>query len=136
MKSDVLRTILLRNKINSEVVPRDEFQLRDGIHYIINSDPAYLPGQHWMCVYNGNPVEFFDPLGMEPNFYGLEEKLSIDFIYNRTKVQGKNSILCGEFCIYYLHMRCKGFSIASILETLSNSFDVNDWVVSKYVNKL
>ena len=33
--------------------------------YIVNADPNYLSGSHWVavCVLKNHPAEFFDPLG-------------------------------------------------------------------------
>ena len=36
--------------------------------YIANTDPHFRPGRHWVVIYFGEePIEYFDPLGKEPN---------------------------------------------------------------------
>ena len=33
--------------------------------HIVNTDPSYMPGKHWVVIYIGEDgfVEYFDPLG-------------------------------------------------------------------------
>ena len=35
--------------------------------FIINTDPSYLPGKHWVAVYVDHMCEYFDSLGKFPN---------------------------------------------------------------------
>lgn len=75
---------------------------------VCNTDPSDKPGSHWVLFHflKDNVVEFFDSLGNEPNFYGDEfinfmEKFSNKYIFNKRRIQPKNSSLCGQYCILY-----------------------------------
>ena len=37
--------------------------------HIVNTDPSYMPGKHWLVIYIGEDVyvEYFDPLAEVPN---------------------------------------------------------------------
>ena len=50
MRASEIREIIEKNQLNVSVVALDEFYLMRNKHYIINSDPSFLPGRHWMCV--------------------------------------------------------------------------------------
>lgn len=136
MKSSELQRIVNKWGLNTRIVPLDGFQLNIDSNFIINSDPSHLPGRHWFAVFNTSPVEFFDPLGKDANYYGLEDKLPINFIYNKTRVQGPTSILCGQFCIYYIFLRSSGLSMLEIVNILSSDYVMNDKIVCSFVNKL
>lgn len=134
MNSSELRAMIVKHSLNAEVVAWDEIS-GDG-HCIVNSEPSTLPGRHWMCVFNSNPMEFFDPLGHDARHYNLDTNLKNNYVYNNTKVQGPFSVKCGQFCLFYLYHRCNGYTMLDIVNILDNSFIVNDKIVSSFVNKL
>lgn len=106
---------------------------------IINSDPAYLPGEHWFCIYfpdSGIP-EFFDSLGNFPNYYSTDllSILGAKFIYNCQRIQPKHSSTCGLYCLYYIYHRFKGLNFVEILQDFSNYLDYNDNIVVKFYEK-
>ena len=48
--------------------------------YIVNTDPISKPGRHWIAIYVGDEVEFFDSLGRKPDYY--DERLEYFLINN------------------------------------------------------
>jgi hypothetical protein len=136
MRSKQLRNLIAKYNLHAKVISSDQLLITGTEHYIVNSDPSNMPGRHWMCIFNSNPVEFFDPLGYNPSHYGFEDKLSKYFVYNNIRLQGSSSLLCGEFCIFYLYFRRKGFVMDDIIHYLHNSFIENDSIVGAFVNKL
>lgn len=107
--------------------------------YFINSDPSYLPGMHWICVYfpKNSPAEFFDSLGHAPNYYS--QKLSLfmknTFIYNTRRLQAYNSNTCGLYCLFFLYYRIRGYSFSEILENFTPNLDINDKIVIDFYLK-
>ena len=83
-------------------------------------------------------MEYFDPLGN-----AMSSELG-DWIWTHygyytgkvKRVQGPNSIACGQFCIYYLSMRLCGVNINKIYNTFTYNFKQNDVLVNSFVNKL
>lgn len=92
--------------------------------FIANTDPSWLPGSHWVCVFldkNGN-IEYFDSYGRMPMSPKMKTFCRKNYQYNPRMIQSLFSVSCGQFCIFYLVHRCKGISRKNVL----NMFDVND----------
>ena len=77
---------VLRKNIGAKFVgvfPRDILpQPIDGA-YVINTDPHYKPGQHWVAMYlNGGRGEYYDSLGLPPKnswtFYQRSGRLTAE----------------------------------------------------------
>ncbi len=82
--------------------------------YIVNSEPNFGPGAHWVlvCLRNNNPPEFFDPLGCGPSEYSKQlvnflKCNSLDGSYETSVagVQRDGSALCGAYCLLYALVR-------------------------------
>jgi hypothetical protein len=105
--------------------------------FIVNSDPSYLPGKHWLAIFfppNSLP-EFFDSFGKSPSFYSenllnfLLEENSKGFIYNSFPLQSSSSTSCGMFCLYFLYHRIRGYTFSQILEKFGKNLEMNDSIV-------
>ncbi len=105
--------------------------------YIVNTDTSYYSGKHWVAFYfpTNGPPEFFDPLGHSPDYYHrrFRNVLLINgpqYIYNCRRLQGPESVYCGQFCLYYGYRRCRGMSMRTIVnEFSSTNFALNDEIV-------
>lgn len=108
--------------------------------YIINTDPSYLPGKHWVVVYfpKDSSGEFFDSLGRSPASYShyildfLIENSSKEFIYNTQVLQPSRSSTCGMYCLFFLYYRVRGFSFEKILKYFSKNLEHNDNIVIEF----
>lgn len=94
--------------------------------FVINTDPANKPGEHWVAAYADSPtqLEFFDSYGLPVTAYSHIRGLHNVSSFNQVSLQPIASQTCGHFCIYYLNLRTKGRSLDSIvrhLEALSPS---------------
>lgn len=102
---------------------------------VINLDVSTGPGTHWVTFFKekGRVAEFFDPLGDRPP-HRIESFLirhsPLGVAYNRVPYQSERSILCGNFCIFYLERRLAGQSFCNITAVLSTNSPVNDIIVS------
>lgn len=108
--------------------------------FIINSDPSFLPGEHWFAVFfptNSLP-EFFDSLGRCPSYYSesllnfLLEENSEGFVYNSKPLQPSHSSTCGLFSLYFLYYRVRGYSFEDILERFGTNLEHNDLIVINF----
>lgn len=105
--------------------------------FIINTDPSYLPGKHWVVVFfpTDSFPEFFDSFGKDPTYYNqsifnfLIERNSRGFVYNSKCIQAVQSSACGLFCLYYLYFRIRGYSFEKILERFGQNLEHNDLIV-------
>ncbi len=124
------------------VYPRDllpEMKQRPA-SIIINTDPSYLPGRHWLAFYiDKNGVGFFfDSYGKSPAFYGLEhylKKLTTTIVTNNQRLQGVNSSTCGLFSIYFILLKSRGFSMNQIVQIFSKKhFSFNDELIKNLID--
>jgi Adenovirus endoprotease len=106
---------------------------------IVNTDPSYLPGQHWICMYidrNGR-LDFFDSLGLSSfaaHFKKFLTSNSLRQFYNNNRLQSSDSYVCGVYCLYFLYFRSRGFSMSSILKRFNVlNFAANDIIVCKFL---
>ena len=71
---------------------------------IINLDSLENAGTHWVCCapsHDNKFVWYFDSFGM-----GYPEEFTSDgkqIIYNSSQYQDIKSVLCGYYCLYFLH---------------------------------
>ena len=100
--------------------------------FIVNSDPNFKPGRHWMVIFlpgseAGKPskqTEFFDPCGLPPSTYGkqlvkfLEDNSELPYVFNSLPVQPEWSTLCGLYSCYYILKRLNGKSGPDIIKYL------------------
>lgn len=109
--------------------------------YIVNTQPRYFPGLHWVVIYCNNTLcEFFDSFGNPPSFYGtffndFVNKYDI-CLYSKMKVQQFGSDSCGLFCIYFCYYKSRGYTYNEIMKQFSNDKDVNEFIVKQLVDKL
>lgn len=77
---------------------------------IVNTDPSTEAGTHWVAIFlkqNGEG-EFFDSYGRVPDppvRKYMNRHAPNGWEYNRRKVQGIMSTLCGAYCVQYLEAR-------------------------------
>lgn len=123
------------------VFPADEiYNLQKNKFYIVNADPSFMPGTHWLAMYMSDVPEFFDSLGKSPSFYHIEFEYALinrgpNYIYNARRVQNYGSDMCGMYCIYYVLKRSAEFSMRYIVNEF-DSLDYNDNMVREYVRRL
>ena len=125
---DVLSITELPEKIRGEI-------------YIVNTDPHWLPGMHWVTFYfpENEPPEFFDSLGHGPQYYHIDfERFLLrnnehGYIYNNTRIQGHGSNTCGYFCLFYSFHRARGIPMSSIINMFTSELWANDVWVYEFV---
>ena len=122
---------------------------------ILNTDPSYMPGQHWVAFYLDPQrvpftVEFFDSYGHNPAEYGLELPSNLVIEQNILPLHGSESVVCGHYCMLFIHRRMHlsfapnnrhpGISPLSIvcnsIKALGASSKIRDKHVKKMINKL
>ena len=99
---------------------------------IVNTDNSNQPGTHWLAFYiQPNSVECFDSYGQSPGSYNplLSQWLQRHARHvqvNWTHLQSDRSNVCGLYCVYFLHQRLIGRSMAQILSGFSSDRKAND----------
>ena len=96
--------------------------------YVFNTAPSWHPGAHWVSVYAGYHVEFFDSLARNVTLEQFREILKDRYNSNSTTpVQHPLSSACGYYCLFYIFMRCRGMPLDCIEYVLC------DWDNEQYV---
>ena len=107
--------------------------------FILNTDPRHLPGQHWLAFYcdDEGRVEFFDSYGNPPSKYSSTIQTFMrrqsNARINSVRLQSIESTVCGQFCLFYLFMRTRGYSMLRIIDYFSTDYSVNDEFVYEFV---
>ena len=86
--------------------------------YVINLDPSYKPGSHWVAVYfDKNCVgEYFD--------YEVDHFLrshAKGWQYNHMQVQELYTTTCGQFVVLYIYQKSQGLTLEVILRKYFSS---------------
>ncbi len=103
--------------------------------FIANTDPSTMPGQHWVAFFfSENQSEYFDSYGIppRPDFEVYLKKLG-EYKYNDVTLQDFNTTVCGQYCIYFLHFRCQGYTMNEIIDFLNKKPNKNDVLVRDFV---
>lgn len=107
---------------------------------IVNSDPHYLGGRHWLAFYvdERGVLEAFDSYGNFPDMYSPFLK---DFMRRFTRksvntkiLQSVDTKVCGQYCLFYLMCRCRGYSMTDFTNMFSREYEINDQFVYNFVN--
>lgn len=143
---NLLACICSQKKISFDVIASDEFE---SLNYnslpmliIFNASPRNSKnnGTHWMaaCVTKKRfqiNFEIFDPLGKKIEDYNIRFKYAISK-ENLTKIQGNDSIRCGEFALFWCYNQINCLSTSFFLSFFSDNFLKNDEIVSKFERKI
>ena len=130
-------------KING-IFSRDEHMHEDHTPCIINLDDYEGVGTHWTCCvpgHNKRTLWYFDSFGMPyPNEFKMRaEKDEIkQILYNSTQYQHIKSVLCGYYCLYFLHQALVyGKEYRDILMSLSMTDTMyNERFISNYFRNI
>jgi hypothetical protein len=131
----------LLTRYASGVYPSDQLPAVEKLPscFIANVDPTNEPGRHWVAIYIGadGVGEFFDSYGRAPTgpFEKYLKRNCKKVVHNSARVQGPLSSSCGQFCIYYLCHRVRGWTMKNIVSDFCDNFSLNDISVVEYVNK-
>ena len=106
---------------------------------IVNTDSSDKPGRHWLAFYftSYEQIECFDSYGLSPEYYshnlGAFVKKYESVVTNNKQLQGPNTMVCGQYCLFYLMHRCRGYSMNDIVNMFSSDTYVNDQFVYDFI---
>lgn len=146
---ELLRCVQSDNVVRQSfkgVFPRDELPKKVvkqfPVSYIVNTDASGQEGKHWVAIYleNGERGDFFDSYGNPPSWLAVEfvkflKRNVYGYSYNDKRLQGYYSTVCGQFCLFYLYHRCRGYDPREITRMFGKDGDVNDVLVNEFVNE-
>src|SRR5687767_13026648 len=118
MNTLIIRQLLKEYNCFKGAYPCDQLPYKNELplHVIANTDPAHLPGQHWVCISinKQGKGKYFDSFGLPPLkqdiFEILEKKCVKGWSYNKIALQNVTSETCGHYCVLYIIFKCQGLS--------------------------
>lgn len=107
---------------------------------IVNMDKSTNPGSHWVAIYidKHGVGEFFCSFGNPPinsHHFKFIKRNSLHWTFNKTKLQCFSSTVCGQYCIFYLFCKIRGFSLKHILSYFSKECLKNDTLIKTFYKK-
>ena len=128
-----LRTNQLTSKLFRSVVAADRLptSVNQRGAYVVNTDPHYLPGQHWVVLhFTSDHVVYFDPMGTPIAKHLLDQLRSSGTFSEKTlqhvvtrRIQGLRHT-CGFYCAYYI--LCLANPGLYKLDIFSDNLDFSD----------
>lgn len=123
--------------------------------FIINTDPSWKPGSHWVAFYidgKSENVEFFDSFGYHPQISFLTSdyfttyysqyvkkkniRTKFKFKTNKQRIQATDSDSCGLFCCMYVYLKCEcRLKIKSFCRLFNTNFQNNESKVSEFFHR-
>jgi len=87
---------------------------------VINLDKHYMLSSHWVavCFTDSGCAEYFDSYGLPPlklEIMAYHQRHSISWTFNRHRLQGLTSNVCGHDCCLYALHRARGLSMTSFV---------------------
>lgn len=87
----------------ADIIPWHEFNARNNCHLIANTDPANMPGQHWVVMAKKDGREtFFDSYGLKPSMHNPRWKALDAWHASKLDLQQFDSDVCGDYCLLFL----------------------------------
>jgi uncharacterized protein YutD len=107
--------------------------------FIINNQKSTEIGEHWLAIYFDSQKKcyFFDSFGMDPKFYNLLSYLktkSTTIIHNKLQIQSFFSEYCGYYCIIFLLLKVRKYSLNFILSQFKDP-ESNDNLIKNLIKK-
>ena len=134
MDTITIKRLLKTYKCFKGVFPCDRlpYDSVSPLNIIVNTDPSYKPGQHWVCVSINQKGRgyYFDSFGLPPivpeirNF--LDQKTTKGWTYNKRKIQNITSSTCGNYCILFILFKCNKISLKDFIGQFGRSSKKND----------
>ena len=108
--------------------------------FICNLSKAEHTGTHWIAIYSdGSYMDIFDSYCAIKNrvttsrLKKLSNNMNLPIRYNRKRLQSDISNVCGHYCIAFIILRSKNYTIRQISSLFSSNFEKNDHHIRKYV---
>ena len=151
LSDTVLRTLALEDptlrRVFHGVYPADQLPRSPAMSvrqaYIVNTDPAGEPGQHWLGLWTEqNKCEVFDSYGLPLHVYTNPE---LHQWWDQWKyltrsdmtLQAMDSQTCGHYALFFLKARAQGRSYQEFLSQWScDNLVLNDHKVAEQLKRV
>ena len=104
---------------------------------VANTDSSKGPGEHWVGIFlpiDGKPL-YWDSYGFPPRHKEFKDFMPKNFDCNDVQLQSPFSSACGQHCIFFLAMACRGCTLKEIQNCFSEDLIQNDRLVTEFINR-
>jgi len=110
---------------------------KDKTAIVINTAPSWSSGDHWVGVFkDANNAIYFDSYGRPPPLL-LHDYLGKNYSYSETQLQSLLSTVCGQYCIAFILLMCKGKSLRFVVQSLDQGNKIlNDHLVNSDIETI
>ena len=116
------------------VFARDQIPYFESGTCVVNTAPSTQSCGHWIALYlTHDKAEYFDSYGKETPRFLTKIWNKKSWISNPVALQSPLSAVCGQYCIYYLLHRARGFPMSLIFLDFGADVDYNDRAVYEFV---
>lgn len=108
--------------------------------FIANTDPHQQLGKHWIAFfYDNDTLECFDSYGRFPDVYSVYLRQFMRQFYkikvNKKRLQSNDTAVCGQYCLFYLMCRTRGYSMDQIIDMFNSDHHLNDQFVYTFIDE-
>ena len=143
MEAEEIRRFILKDPQTRSyfagVIAKDEIpkepQKNKTHFYVVNTQTADLPGQHWVVLWYSGVSNYFDPEGHPPFLQAETSFLHRRWTWNALRIQPFYSIYCGLYCLYFVYFKSRGFSMKDIVSSFSPLLRLNDRKVRMFCRR-
>jgi hypothetical protein len=132
------------------VLPRDRFvklarATRRDYAVVFNTHVSRRPGEHWIAYVRLNGRgRYFDSYGRPPDAYPdvaaalLDSRPPGGLVWNGQRLQGLTTTACGDYCLLFALLTCRGWTLRRFVETMrrAGDFERRDHAVRATVLRL
>lgn len=126
-------------KLNNVLMKDEANKNMTNGYYIFNLENTNQSGSHWVAmVKKGKQYYYCDPFGIPPpeTMINLLQIKETQLLFNDTQIQHIDSILCGWYCLTFLHLMQQSNNMANNIETFLQLFYLDTKKNDKELKKL
>ena len=104
---------------------------------ICNTAPSHEDGEHWVAIFFDTGVtEYFCSFGRSPNpeIAAFLESLDTPVVRSSKVLQSEVTTACGQFTIFFLHLRCRGVPYKTLIRAFASNRLLNSRLSTMFVN--
>ena len=106
--------------------------------YVANADASGQSGEHWIAFFcEKGVIECFGSFGAKAGSYSplIQKWLDDEYqVMQKETIQSVDSTVCGQYSMFFVLLKCNGFSYRDILSVFTKNRTVNDKFVCKFIN--
>ena len=142
LKTDPISNFYYKGCFAKDDLPKTRLNTKFPSAYVINTGLSTTMGEHWVAVFCiDRKVFYFDSLGRTPFSDPYISRFIQAFhpknvIYNKCRIQGANTTVCGHYCVYFILHMCKNQNFKKfVIKFKCKNYSQNDAMVCSIITR-